>query len=1620
MTTSLFHAQRYTLFFLALTLSSVFLSAQAIAAAGGQQAFAVVDISERAHDGGTAIAIQFSQAIDRAQNIDDYLRISRADGPRVDGGWVLSDTATTAWFSHIEPSSAYTIKVYPGLLSAQGQRLPASSAVDVTTRKVTPGAEFKSNGHFLPADLSRGLVISSINVDEVDIDFFHVNDAQMSEFLQNLYYRSGSKWGQYYIDRMTAYAKLKFSGRYQLTPGRNKRGDSTIALGNIPGLQAPGLYLAVMSIPGQYAKSQPVSYFAVTDIGVHSRIHGDRIDVYLSSIASGAPIPDVQVSLIDDKGQALHQDQSNGDGFVAFSHVSDKAKYLLARHGSHLSYLELQGPALDLSQFDLGQRMQRREEIFVYTPRDLFRPGEAIDFNALRRDQDGKPLADIPLRVNILRPDRVSARSFTWHPRTAGYYHHRYAIPEDARTGNWTLQVSGIDAKPVEYNFKVEEFLPERMEFEFNHGEPARLYVDAGEAMLIPVSGRYLYGAPANGNRFGAWVSIEHSDDIIESLKGFRFGHVSGEPIPSFESAEIRLDAQGEGMLRIEPAWSGSDAALSVKLLGNLYESGGRAVSRAYRGYVWPRPAMLGIKADFGKQEADANSMARFQIVKATREGQLLAASNLEVTLIREDRNYFWEYDDNEGWRWQWTDKEYPVYSQLLELDGQSATPLEVPVEDGRYRLQILDRDNNQQLSSLRFRAGEDWYAWWRENNEGRAAARPDQVNLAFDKAAYRAGDRARLRIVAPHAGQAIISVESDRLLWFQRTRIASAGTTIEIPIDASWQSHDIYVSAVVFKPGDAEQTITPNRAIGLRHLPLDRSERRLQVDIEAEDKIRPGRSQRIRVRAGEPGTGPHRLTLAAVDAGALAVSDFQTPDPVAGFFGQRRYAIDQRDMYGDILPLNDAPNAGLRFGGDAALARGGKAAKADVQIVSLFSGLVHTDADGYADIDLDIPEFDGRLRLMALAFNDDRFGSAQREITVASPVIAQLSMPRFLAFGDSAMLVLDVTNMSGQTRDFELELGTDAPLQLLDPRSRSLTLRQAERSRIAFVINANSRSGTGSIRATLSSAGMQPLQRQWPLSVRSPYPAVTETVTRILNAGEQLDLGKHLSLDTYQADSLQALVSVSDLPLLQLQEQLKNLLDYPYGCLEQTTSKAFPLAFATSANLEQAGLEHKTPAEVQGFIDRGLQRLASLQKSNGGFGLWDSDSAEEHWLTAYASDFMLNARTNGFTIDERLLENALKRLQDYVRQDSRFLRQRYSDAPGHYALASKAYAAYLLAGLNKVTLGDLRTLFDREAQNASTPLPLVHLGLALQQQGDSKRAQQALDQAFAMPPAEQEGYLGDYGSPIRDLGFTIHLLGKHGQRSDRMRAMGHLLASQLHDRQWLSTQERSALFLAGLALNRLPASDWQASISAAQELALHGPGRISHLLEQHEIGDRLIITALKGDGLYSSISIAGYLRQPPEPSENGLTIARHYLDMQGQPLDISRIKSGDLVLVDTVLSASRKTPDALFIDLIPAGFELENQNLNHSASLSDVRIDGETVDKLQQNTRLLYQEFRDDRYIAAVDLDSHAQAHVIYMMRAVTPGHYRVPAAFVEDMYRPEYRAVGETPGSLVISSPD
>ena len=1585
----------------------------------------VLDVSERGFDDAPALAIVFASKLDPAIRYDEFIEVRRTgsaggqstakDQPLglVSGAWVLDDARRILYFPNTDPETQYTILVHRGLRAANGSELKANAEYQVSTRKITPAYDFASKGNILTARLTGGLPIMSVNVPEVDIEFMRVSDDRLPRFIDRFY--KINTFYYYQLEHFSNDLESVYLARFKTEARANARTITHIPVEQIKELQRPGLYIAVMKRPAHFDYNQRTTFFFVSDIGLHTRLYPQALDVYVNSLTSGQALADVRLELYDAKGNLLNKVFSDALGYARLTQRPARTDMLFARHGEQMTLLSFNQPALDLSEFDIKGMGQQAMATYIYSDRDLYRPGEQAHVSVLLRDHDGRAVDPLPLSVTLKQPDGKVMLKEIWTTAELGYYQKNLRLPTGAQTGNWSLEVRSDPAQkePTQsYTLKVEEFLPERIKLELS-SEQARL--GAGEEFSIAIQADYLYGAPAGGNRVTAALNMHRVDHPLEQLKEFFFGDVneSGKS-QRRELIDAKLDEAGRFQLRFKPAEQSYQSPMAVRVNADVYETGGRPVSRSIQRIIWPHDALIGVRPLYEGENAEANSSVEFEVAMLATDGTRLDAQGLEVKVIREDRNYYWEYDDNRGWHYAYNETPYAIYQQNLDLKADTRASLRFPVEYGSYLLEIRDPHTGS-INRFRFRAGWNWSDRYQADS-----ARPDKVKLSLNQPSYRAGDTLKINIVPPHAGEAVLMIESDQMLWSKRLQLAAEGGDIELKIPAEWSSrHDVYFTATVFRPGNAQDKVTPNRALGVAHLRMDKADRRLQVDLSMPEKMQPEQPLRVQVEIKDLHEQSAMVTLAAVDVGILNITDFQSPDPNQLFFAKRRYAVGAYDVYDKIIENLAGVRAKLRFGGDAALdGETSKRAQAKVKTVALFHGPVKVDANGRATVTLDVPDYNGTLRVMAVAFSADRFGAGEKQIVVAAPVIAEISTPRFLSSGDNSRLSLDLHNLSGADQNLRVQLEASAPLRM-EAVDQQLALNNQAKTTLRFALGGGDDFGVGEI--TLRVRGEQiDLTRRWELGVRPAYPGVRKILHQILKPGTTL------SFDTSAADKLlpktvDAGLAISANPPLNIRDAVRGLLTYPYGCLEQTSSRAFPHLYVDANQAVELGLKAQSLAERSEHVQNAIKRLRQLQLQAGGFGLWNNQSHEESWLTPYVVDFLLVAREQGFMVPDDMLQNGLKRLHQMLSGRSLTAsRYTYSESHEHLRLASRAYAAYVLARLQRAPLGSLRNLFDKHRSEAKSGLPLIHLALALKLQGDEQRAAQGLREGVAKTRAA-DIYLGDYGSPLRDTAMIIHLLGKHALEINGGDELLYRLADELRAREYFSTQERLALFLAARDLHQHRGKAWAASLRGEEtEISLAAEQGITHILSAAQLREGIVLQSNSDIPLYTRLEISGYPTEAPAPRMEDISIARDLFTLDGKPLADRSLKVGEMLIARLVVSADQRIEHGLLVDLLPAGLEIENLNISHGQSLDGILIDGVNPSKAMTSNDIKHQEYREDRFVAAINLHAHGGLSLYYLLRAVTPGEYRVPPPFVEDMYRPEIHGIGEAPKRMRVTQTD
>ncbi|MVG13034.1 alpha-2-macroglobulin family protein [Aeromonas jandaei] len=1562
----------------------------------------VVQANARQYRDAPALALVFSGPLAPKANWQSWLGVSEG-GKQVQGEWILAEDGRTLYFPNVQPDKSYEVSLKAGLG-------PSPRSWTLKTRPLEAGASFTASGMVLPLRDELRLPISAVNVDEVNIDFFRVDAEYLPRFLAE--YRPGAGMGNWELEQITKRAKRVFSGRYALELDANRRETRLINVKE-PQLAEAGVYFAVMSPLGNYDWRKETTYFAVSDMGLSARRYRDQLEVFVSSLASADPLKDVQLSLLDEKGNRLQVQTTDPQGHRRFDQVQG-ARLLLAEQGSHLAVLRLDGAALDLSTFDLGTQPWQAQQLYLFSGRDLYRPGERLDSEILLKGQDGQLLPGMAVELEVKQPDGQLLEQKRLLPDNLGAAHYGLRLPDDAPLGRWTISLKTAAGSRFEWPFLVEEFLPERLKLQLGKGPDGEV-TSLDAALSLPLQGDYLYGAPASATKAKAEVKISRATMPFTQWQEFTLGDVLlAEQAKDLEPLNLTLDAQGQGTFSLADELDGVRALgpLEVAYRVSLAEPGGRAVNRSRTQYGWPAGSQWpALKADFVADRVEGGKPLPFQILNLDEQGQPVAGA-VKVRLINEYRDYYWHYADGEGWKYEFNSQPYLEQEQTLQLDGKGPTPLTLQLAAGWYRLEVENSQGHQ--SSLRVEIGS--YAW----GGGGEQARPDKIAITLDKRAYRAGDKAKVTLVAPRPGKGLLMVEDgDGLRWWQRIELKGAGgdakdarSEFEIPVSPEWLRHDLHISAQIAAPDSAskpsgKQQGQSLRSVGLVPLTLDRETHRLPLTLSAPDKAVP--LTQLEVTATSTPNSQGRVVLAAVDRGVLNISDYQPLDPFEIFFGRKRFAQDLFDNYGQVIPPQDGKLARLNYGGDRAPLKKGGALESRVEIAALWSGEVSFDESGKAVIPLDLPNFNGELALMALAWNEQQVGEAERAVKVVAPLVAEIGWPRFGARGDETRALVQLRNMSGEDQTLSLAWTLNGGLKANGELPGTLSLKNGEEQWLTLPLTVTGASGVASLQLAASGKDFA-ISRDWTLPLRSPWPAETRQRYQMLAPGQQMSFAP-AELTGLDRANLQGLLSLSGTPPWDPAAQWQALADYPYACLEQTLSRAWPYLLTTADeraawSKPAEGKKAASEADVQRAL---LQRLQRLQLPSGGFGLWDGRSDEEQWLTAYAADYLLARKEAGDAVPEAMLNQALNRLQSYL-TDSQY-GERWSSAPEHSRLAYQAYSAYVLARVGKAPLATLRLIWEQQADHARSGLPLLHLSLALSAMGDEQNAAKALSRALATERGDD--YLGDYGSPLRDEALEFSLLRQHKLAVERWPALSAKVADTLAHRQWLSTQERLAL----LRLARFdPAADWQAKVTSSL-----GSGSLSGSAPlQQGAPEALAASTVTNEGkgsLYVQRTLVGYPEQAPARISKGMSVTRSWFNSDGQPFDPAKVKVGDLVVVRLNVSSESAVPDALLVEMVPAGFELENPALGNSIKLEELSIEGKPAWQSEWNDYLKHQEFRDDRYTAALDLSEGSNQQLVYLMRAVTAGRYQVPPTQVEDMYRPELRAVGEDIHEVIIS---
>lgn len=1428
----------------------------------------------------------------------------------------------------------------------------AGYAVAMANRR--PRIDFDTRLFLLPHGQTPTISMSTVNLSAVKLTLSRLTERNIVAFLRNTHLgQPVETWNVSQIESETG--NVVWQGSAVVPKWEpNHTAHTALPLPDALANAGPGLYaLSVRAGDGTPNAAGAVQMILRTDLAPTVWRGADGLTIQVRGYSDVKPRAGVKLQLLAENNNILAETTTDADGVARFAAPllhGDGPMAPRAIHafgpGDDFTALDLDSAAFNLADRGVsGLPAPGPLDGYVWLDRGIYRPGETVQVMALLRDDGGKPV-ELPAHVVVRRPNGEVFQDTTPARGAEGSLYLPVRLTNGAPVGTWSVELRADPAAPPigRAEFRVDAFVPDRMAVTFGQVTGP---IEPSHPFTLPLTARFLYGAPGANLTGNGSYRLVRDDAPFPALDGFRIGLENETYAPDSKDTDLpATDAQGLTHYVISiPHAPDTSFALKAVIDATINDPSGHGSRAETEVKLHPAGRLIGVKPLFKDRAVDAGTEAAFDVVAVDADGKRIALP-AKLRLVRERPDWRLVMHGNLA-RYETVWRDEPL--RTLDVTIPADAPLHVAqkLDFGRYRIEVLEA-NGLAASSFRFRSG-----WVSSDNPDV----PDQVDVSADRASYPPGATARIHIAPPFAGEATLLAMGSRVHMLRTLSVPAGGMDVDVPVSADW-GPGAYIAVHLFRPaGDAKDR--PKRAIGLTWVGIDPAARTLLVAFDTSEKLPP----RARATVGITTAPGAWVSLAVVDEGILRLTNFTSPDPAAHYLGRRTLGIDIRDDWGRLIAPGDGESTVLHQGGDE-----GSFVLPDtpVKTVTLFVPPRQAGPDGKLTIPLDLPDFAGQVRMMAVAWSGTKIGAASADVRVVDPLVAEPLLPRFLAPGDQARLTVLLQNLELPAGEDVVTVSVDGPLALAGPARLAATLAPMAQATPYTLLNTlltATGAGRGVVKLDVTGPGGFQVHREAAMTVRPARGAVTVV------SGAELAPGAEASLDpratSFIPGTWRATASFGGVVRYDIAGLVTALSDYPLNCLEQATSRGLPLALlpdGPSAGADRAGRLQ----QAVGFV---LDR----QRFDGGFGLWSAEGDAEPWLSVYATEFLLRARDAGAAIPAQAIRDALQYISDNA------------DSGGNEPsnLANQAYRLYVLALAGQGRPGAARVM-EARLDRLPTPLAKAQLGAALALAHDEDRAKAAFAAALAAPA--RKWWHADYGTALRDQAAIAVLLKESDLAPDRLRDLLTRLPGSNLDPNNLNTQEQAWAAAAGAVLGhgahpaKIAVNGKDMAAAPVVTVALTAPATVRNLDNQP---------------VWRTLSVTGVPATPLPAARAGMRITRQFFALDGSPLNLDHLVQNTVFVLLLEGRAEDGQPHQAMIQQgLPAGWELAGRFGSDS-------VPG--MDWLGKLSAPQAQPAADDRYAAVIDLTANQPSfRLAVRIRAVTPGVFELPGVEAADMYAP------------------
>jgi alpha-2-macroglobulin len=1325
-------------------------------------------------------------------------------------------------------------------------------------------------------------------------------------------------------------------------------------------------------------------FISLSDLGLIAKEGINKIFVFTNSIKTAKPVNGVNIAVYSSNNQLIGTGATNKQGVAEIQYAKkDFAGFspamLIAKTDDDFNYLPFNNTRVNTSRFDVGGKRNNASglDAFVYAERDIYRPGERINFSVIVRDHEWKAPGNIPLKLSFLMPNGKELKSFRKSLNEQGSLEGTIDLAISAITGGYTLEVyTSNDILLSSANFSVEEFVPDRIKVTTKLDRP---YLRRKEVATLGINAVSFFGPPAANRNYETEIQVRRKQFSPEKFGDYDFTLANMTTFFDKVVSEGKTDADGNASINYSvPAEYEDVGVLQANFYTTVFDETGRPVSRVSSVDIFTQDILFGIKRDWNYY-SPLNQPFRVELAAVNKDGNAVSAvARIEVikheyrTVLTRSGSYF-RYESQ---------KEDKLMEEKAVTVSNNTVFNYIPRSPGDYEIKVYNADANTYVSKIFYSYG-SWggsNASFEVNNEG-------NIEISLNRKSFYSGETVTALFKTPFSGRMLVTMETDRVISHQYVEVSNRTASVDLRLNGD-HVPNVYITATLIKPHEVSD-IPLTVAHGFQNVKVEEKSRKIDVSIEAKKIVRSKTKQKIVVNAS-PGS---YVTISAVDNGVLQVTDFKTPDPYNYFYQKKALQVSAFDLYPLLFAEVRAKLSSTGGDGETDMEKRVNPMQAKrVKVVSFWSGIKKANGSGKAEFEIDIPQFSGELRLMAVAYKGNNFGGAENTMTVADPIVISTALPRFLSPGDTVTVPVTLSNTTNNSTSATASVTTSGPVKIVGNKSQSLTINPKSENLATFQVIADPAIGVGNITVSVTALG-EKFQEAIDISVRPPSTLQKITGSGSIAAGSTQKI--NIGMGDFIPSSVDYKLTVSRSPVLELSEHLRYLVQYPYGCTEQTVSSAFPqLYYGDMADLMQLNKQNKINANTN--VVEAIRKIKMRQLYNGAVTLWDGEGKEDWWTTIYAAHFLLEARKAGFDVDNSLLETMLGYMTSRLKNRETIIYYYNRDQQRKIAPKEVAYSLYVLALSGRTNVPAMNYYKSNPSILALDSRYLLSAAYAAA--GDKRSFAGLLPSAFAGEESvRQTG--GSYYSDIRDEAISLNALIDADPSNAQIPVMAKHVSDKLKSRGWLNTQERAFSFLSlgkiarianqtdataeirvnGKTIAKVEGGQWHgdknALKSANVEIVTKGKGRLYYFWEAEGIS-----------------ATGGYKEE-----DNYLRVRRKFYDRYGTPVVSNEFKQNDLVIVAITLEKaySGVVENVVLTDLLPAGFEIENPRTKEIPGMDWIK-DAATPTAL---------DVRDDRIHFFVDAAYPKQTYY-YAARAVSPGNYKIGPVSADAMYNAEYHS--------------